>query len=444
MGMDAKAYPPERPGWDHPRLRPLDFLPVTQQGRPMIAIRDPLGVGEQVLLVPRELGPLLELLDGTRSLRDLQAEVSRRFGRLVFREELVSFLQTLDDAGFLETETFRRRLTALQQAFRRSSSRAAFHAGKCYPAEARELGNWLTSMAVSAKASEVPSLYPGTTPSALVAPHIDLRLGGTAYVRAYECLTEDAEIDTVVVLGIGHQGLLENFSIAAKDFLTPLGKSPLDRELYEGVRSGLGQRRFREDLTHRSEHSIEFQVLWLQHRFGPRGPRILPILCSFSAQEYQGRAEVRRDVSDLAAVVQDAAARLGRRLCWVAGVDLSHVGPRYGDPFRPSEALVREVMAWERELLGSLAAKDVEGFAVQVAESGDRTRICGFPALVTVLQAHPEGEGRILAHEYAFMDENRSFVTFAALGFGARWRDPRSGGAAGEDREGETVSGSRR
>ncbi|GAB4247508.1 MAG: AmmeMemoRadiSam system protein B [Acidobacteriota bacterium] len=419
MGTDAKAYPPERSERNHPRLRPLEFIPVSQQGRAMVALRDPLGVSEQVLLVPRELASILGLLDGSYSMRDLQAEVSRRLGRLVFREELEGFLQTLDDAGFLETETFRGRLAALQEEFRRSSVRPAFHAGKSYPGEARELADWLASLAVSAGRDE-PVARASGAPSALVAPHIDLRLGGAAYVRAYECLDSGAAVDTFVVLGIGHQGLLENFSIAGKDFLTPLGRSPLDRELYDEVRAALGSRRFREDLTHRSEHSIEFQVLWLQHRFRSRPKRILPILCSFSPQEYQDRAEVRRDVADLVAAVQEAAGRLARRVSWIAGVDLSHVGPRYGDPFRPSEAQVRQVLDWERELLDCLVEKNVERFARLIVASGDRTRICGFPALVTLLHARPEGYGEVLDHRYAFMDENRSFVTFAAVAYGGR------------------------
>src|SRR5258708_38077853 len=89
-----------------------------------------------------------------------------------------------------------------------------------------------------------------------------------------------------------------------------------------------------EDSCHSIEHSIEFQVLFLQYCCGP-DIRILPILCgSYARSIYKGGApeddeNVRRFLGSLG----DLGAREGDRLFWVLGIDMAHMGRRYGDRF---------------------------------------------------------------------------------------------------------------
>jgi len=97
-----------------PRLRAVDFVPWTDNGKPVILARDPLGITERVLVIPRELLFLLSRMDGSRTVLDLQAEISKLEGRIVFREELERLLLTLDEAGFLENDAFRARVKAVE------------------------------------------------------------------------------------------------------------------------------------------------------------------------------------------------------------------------------------------------------------------------------------------------------------------------------------------
>ncbi len=87
-----------------------------------------------------------------------------------------------------------------------------------------------------------------------------------------------------------------------------------------------------EDYCHAIEHSIEFQVLFLQYLYGPN-IRILPILCgSFLRSIYQGgKPEANEDVQRFFDALGNLSAREGNKLFWVLGVDMAHMGRRYGD-----------------------------------------------------------------------------------------------------------------
>ena len=56
----------------NPQLRlQIDVRPYVQQGQPVLLLRDPLDLSDQVVVLPQALGPLLGLCDGTRSLAEL-------------------------------------------------------------------------------------------------------------------------------------------------------------------------------------------------------------------------------------------------------------------------------------------------------------------------------------------------------------------------------------
>ncbi len=253
-----------------------------------------------------------------------------------------------------------------------------------------------------------------------MAPHIDLRLGGPTYTHAYRELAESAPPDLFVILGTGHMGLPEPFSVSSKDFQTPLGTAVTDRDFLRLLRERCQEPLFEEDLTHRSEHTIEFQVVFLQHLFPQQPIRILPVLCSFSYRELSSSpyAERTRPLFwKFIEGVRKAEAQSGKRVCWIASVDLAHIGPRYGDSFRPTEEHIKNVSVKDREMLDQVAAADAENFFRLVQEERDERRICGFSPLYTLLNLMDDQRGRLLAHDHSIMDPTGSFVTYASMVF---------------------------
>ncbi len=68
---------------DKPRVRPLEAMPVKQDGQTLVLLRDPSRIAPEPILIGAGAYFLVTLFDGTRSLLDLQAEFTRRFGDIL-------------------------------------------------------------------------------------------------------------------------------------------------------------------------------------------------------------------------------------------------------------------------------------------------------------------------------------------------------------------------
>jgi hypothetical protein len=132
-----------------------------------------------------------------------------------------------------------------------------------------------------------------------------------------------------------------------------------------------------------------------------------------------GRPEDDPHVARFIDGLGELAARRGSGLRFVLGVDMAHVGRRYGDrqAARVGDEALEDVAARDRARLGRVAAGDAAGFWEQVAPEADRhLRWCGSSPLYTFLRAVPEARGRILRYEQWNIDA-QSVVSFAALAF---------------------------
>jgi AmmeMemoRadiSam system protein B len=175
-----------------------------------------------------------------------------------------------------------------------------------------------------------------------------------------------------------------------------------------------------EDYCHAVEHSIEFQVVFLQNRWG-KDVRVLPILCGPFARATSdgGRPEDDPGVARFLDSLADLAVREGDRLLWVLGVDLAHMGRRYGDGdrARAGEGSMQGVARRDRERLDRIIEGDAPGFWSLLREGGDDLKWCGASPLYTFLRAAGPVRGTVLEYEQWNIDPE-SVVSFAALAFG--------------------------
>ncbi len=175
-----------------------------------------------------------------------------------------------------------------------------------------------------------------------------------------------------------------------------------------------GEDLFAGEMAHRAEHTVEFQVIFLQHLFGPE-VRIVPLLCSFSPTEVIGDGPVRESVDRFAAALTQVAGTFAGRVIMLASADLSHVGPRYGDPWAADGSRLALVHSHDQDLIQLLLSGDAEGMAPSLAAAGNRFRVCGFPPIYTLMRALQVRGGVLLDYRHALMDGNGSVVTFASL-----------------------------
>jgi len=396
-----------------PRLRAnLDFMPSPVPDRPGLLIRDAYRYSDATLIVPPALVECLKCFDGETSELDLRQELVRITGDLQVGDLQKNIVETLTASGFLEDEVYERLREGRHRQFAAEPRREPTHAGSAYPDDPNELqqtlAEWLNGAVNGAK-----SLM------GIAAPHVSPEGGWKSYRAAYGALKPEYQDRTFVVLGTSHYGQPERFGLTRKPFATPLGASQVDLPLVETLVAEAGDAILMEDYCHAIEHSIEFQVLFLQHVYGP-DIRILPILCgSFGRSIYEGGApEDDENVRRFLGTLGDLAAREGDRLFWVLGIDMAHMGRRYGDRFEAlaDEGAMAQVAGRDRQRIDRVNAGDAAGFWELVQENRDDLKWCGSSPLYTFLKVAPQARGELSHYEQWNIDE-QSVVSFAGISF---------------------------
>ena len=398
---------------ERPKIREdLDFFPVQSAGATVIMIRDGLGLIEEGKGISPELYKVMTMLDGTRSLRDVQLDLIRQQGgRLISIEEVEALLAKLDSSYLLDSQRYKEARKEIIADFSAQKIRYCSHAGLSYPKEKEELRERLETIVA---AQQVPS-FPDGKITALVAPHIDLEAGKRVYSNAYQAIKEVTP-ERVIVLGVGHSMAKEMFSLTEKTFETPLGRVETDQKTVRELMKAGDTIVSRDDFAHRDEHSIEFQLIFLQHILRGNPFTIVPILCGSLIRclpEYT-REKYQFIGGDFLRILADTAAGEGTIL--IAGVDLSHVGPKFGHDM-PASFIIDQSEKHDRQLLHFLCAGSADGLWSESARVEDKYNVCGFSALACLLETLPPSQGHLLGYEISREDPTRSTVSFAAAIF---------------------------
>jgi MEMO1 family protein len=413
---------------DRPRLRALQAVPIEQDGKTLILLKDPLSFASPIGFSPVGYF-ILSHFDGQHSFVDIQQAYSRQFGEVLLTDELKRFVETLDRHHYLHSDGFIAHRNALIDDFRRQPARAPAHVGGVYKADPTELKMQLDSFFIAPGGPGLPNGTRRTAaPRAIVSPHIDFHRGGPAYAWAYKGLAESEGADLFVLLGTSHCGGDTPFILTFKDFETPLGLVETDRDFVARIQESCEQDLFADEYLHRGEHSLEFQVLFLQYSAQQRAAiasgaarrfKIVPILVSSFQSLAPNVAPQQRTamVDKLLATLRDLARRDNRRVCFVAGVDLAHIGREFGDQEPITEEFLQWVEREDRKLIERLAALDALGFFNEIAKDEDKRRICGFWPLYALIHMLDGVTGKQLKYSQAFTRETGSAVTFTSMVF---------------------------
>jgi MEMO1 family protein len=401
-----------------PRIRgALDFMPSPVEDRPGLLIRDSLQYSDAVLIVPPPLVQCLACFDGLQTELDLRAVLVEITGELEVGEIEKQLVEVLTKSGFLEDETFAQMKEQRERAFAEASVREPSHAGSAYPNDPAALSETMREWMGGDDAVQSIAAPDGLI--GIAAPHVSPSGGYESYRAAYRLLGQKYKERTFVVLGTSHHGAPEKFGLTRKPYSTPWGESKPRLDLVDELARQAPDAIAMEDYCHAIEHSIEFQVLFLQSIFGP-DINVLPILCGAYAQSIYrgGNPESSDNVNRFLGALGEIATREGDRLLWVLGIDMAHMGRRYGDPF---EALANEnemlaVGGRDRQRMERVAAGDAAGFWELVQENHDDLKWCGSSPVYTFLKVRPDARGSIERYEQWNIDP-QSVVSFAGMSF---------------------------
>jgi len=397
---------------ERPRLRSdLEYAAAEGETGQLLLVHDPQAVAVEVAQLSLAALPILERLDGSRTLEDIRLEILNEGGGIVPLEDLRSFVDTLDRCCLLEGGRYAAEL-GRRADFVTAPVRPAAHAGAAYPEEPAETSRFLDGMlALAPSAQKTPLLR-------LIAPHIDLRLGAEVYAHAHRRLQASGRPDVAVVIGVRHAYGTRRFTACRKDFATPLGVVKHDARLLDALEQRLGDLT-QEQLVHREEHSVEFQALWLAHLWPEDPPPIVPLLAGSFHDLIEARQSPAADpeIESFVSALKGAITDDGRRVLVLASVDFAHVGPMYDQPEGLDEAGEQRLEEADRRLLDHVEAGDAEGFFSAIAEDCNARNVCGVSPVYVALRLG-EGRGELLRYgQGRIHPESGSVVSFAALAF---------------------------
>jgi MEMO1 family protein len=405
---------------EYPKIRPVSAFPIELDEGQYICLQDPHHYLEHPVLVSPEMFSVIQFFDGQHSCQDIQTAYRQRYGLSLYPEHIRQIIEQLDQYLLLDSPAFFQHLDHLRREFARLSVRPSSHQGKAYPETPQDVTRLLDSFFT---APDGPGPLPRQQPAApadsavraIMAPHIDISAGGPTFAWAYQALAAAPRPDVFIILGTSHVEMQNLLALTTKAFETPLGRVETGQTIVNELNAHLPYDAFADELLHKTEHSIEFQVLFLQHLYGPQPITIVPILCGGLLHEMLALQQPVTETPQLQESVESLQQIMRTRAaCLVASVDFSHIGLRYGETSAPTPAMLAKVEDIDRELLTALEHGEPTEFIGRLQQDRNASRVCGIVPLYLLLRLLEDTPGTLLHYDRAELGEG-SFVTFASM-----------------------------
>lgn len=240
------------------------------------------------------------------------------------------------------------------------SDRKPVVAGRFYPADPADLRSTLSELFREAKPADSKNV------KAIISPHAGYVFSGRVAASGYNQVDPNKKYDNIFIIASSHQVSFQGASIYNRgDYLTPLGKVKVNRELAD--------RLIKEDAifcfnpeADANEHSLEVQVPFLQYHLR-QDFRIVPIILGTqSAESCKKIARVLKPYFE------------GNNL-FVFSTDFSHY-PSYPDAQTADKATCDAIASNSPEkllnLLDSYSKKSIPNLS---------TNLCGWTSVITML-----------------------------------------------------------
>jgi AmmeMemoRadiSam system protein B len=429
-------YDGSKPHLVKPRLRAIRGFGAQREGQQLLGLADARQISEKVVFTAPAAQFILPHLDGTndldavvRKVNEQVAQAAAKQGAKVQgkleRDFLEQFVAQLDDAGLLEGPSFDALLSKVREQFDSQpnlppSVTANFadilamqELGQDADDSAKaEIGGtkmreqfdkWIDE---ALKSSDKPSF--DHLPAAIIAPHLDYGRGWINYAQVYGRMRVVDKPDRIIILGTNHFGSGTGVVGCDKGFETPLGVSPLADDVLASLRRRLGEdgerRLLKDKYDHEREHSIELQIGWIQHVFGPQPGDVegkhIPVFAALvhdparnSGQSYDDMGLAFDPFVD--ALKQTISELPGKTLV-ISSADLSHVGPAFGDRVQlhgddktnPQGVAARNsVVQQDQQMVRMIAEAKPDELIASMAWQGNPTRWCSVGNIAATLKA---------------------------------------------------------
>ncbi|MEM8858078.1 MAG: AmmeMemoRadiSam system protein B [Chloroflexota bacterium] len=404
-----------------PKIRPLDFQPVMHEGEQVWLIRDPSEITTAQLLLPPILAQMTVYCDGLHDISEIYAALEKDIGGKIPAGVLEDALKTLDEAFMLDNDRFEVQKQSTFSDFQNSPFRPMALAGATYSNNLHELKQQFESYAVDDDSTDALA-WEGWSGRGIVSPHIDYQRGGPVYAKTWARSKQAvADADLVLMFATDHNGGLGSLTLTEKPYETPYGILPTDVELVQNLAKAIGkQDAFRLELNHRKEHSVELSAVWLHHvanQVRPNNPPpMVPILIGSFHHFVMGSGHPSKEAKMLNMLQTLKKETAGKRVLCVASVDLSHVGPAFGDDYIMDSAKRDALLSKDLSLMDAVVCGDEERFYDEIAAIKDTNKVCGFSPLYLMLKFMGETQGKRIDYQHCSADaQDHSLVSICGL-----------------------------
>jgi len=168
-----------------------------------------------------------------------------------------------------------------------------------------------------------------------IVPHAGWVFSGDMAGLVFAAIKQTRKkVDTFIIFGAAHRYLGNRAAVYERgSWMTPLGETAIDEELSDAiVKIDCAQA---DPDAHRTEHSIEVQVPFIQHLFD--AAKIVPIIVPAGLFA----VNLGEQIGGIIAEEKD------KHIVCIGSTDLTHYGPQYG--FCPAGAGV-EGLRWAKEV----------------------------------------------------------------------------------------------
>ena len=191
----------------------------------------------------------------------------------------------------------------------------------------------------------------------------------------FSAIPADAEYDNIFLIGASHRFAFDGAAVfTSGDMITPLGKVPVNRVTGEKL-TGVSRYFFTRDDAHKSEHSLEVELPFIQYHF-KKIPSVIPILIG------------TRDKNILISLASSLKPYFNDRNLFIISSDFSHY-PSYSDAAKTDRKTSDAIVSGDPDALMK-AVKTSEASGIE----GLATAMCGWTAGM-VLMYLTEGDNSL-------------------------------------------------